>query len=89
MSELDGLTKAYLKQINSEKGRNMSSYSINDRLASPLGLVAFYKNQLRKFSKIGLGNKTEFHVTVTPELIKVTIKRLEELYKNKIGTVSK
>ena len=86
MAELDALTKAYLKQVNSEKpGAN---YTMQDRLASPSGLVSFYKNQLRKFSKIGIGNKTEFNVTVTPNLIKITIDRLEELYKRKLSGTS-
>ena len=83
MTELDALTKAYIKQVNSEKpGAN---YTMQDRLASPSGLVSFYKNQLRKFSKIGIGNKTEFNVTVTPNLIKITIDRLEQIYKRKLS----
>ena len=86
MAELDALTKAYLKQVNSEKpGAN---YTMQDRLASPSGLVSFYKNQLRKFSKIGIGNKTKFNVTVTPNLIKITIDRLEELYRRKLSGTS-
>ena len=83
MAELDALTKAYLKQVSSEKPS--ANYTMQDRLASPSGLVGFYKNQLRKFNKLGIGNKTEFNVTVTPSLIKITIQRLEEIYKRKLS----
>ena len=81
--ELDGLTHAYLLQLSNNK-TDYSETAI-DRLASRSGLVAFYKGQLRKFTKIGLGKTTEFDVMVTPALIAVTIKRLEELYKVKLN----
>lgn len=42
-------------------------------------LIYFYKSQLEKFKKIGLGNKTEFNVVVTDRLIDTTIRRLKEL----------
>ena len=74
--ELDALTNAYLKQLS--VGTNYVN-SGTDRLASRIGLVAFYKGQLRKFNKVRLGKRTEFDVMVTPELIAVTIRRLEEL----------
>ena len=80
--QLDGLTQAYLSQLSAKKG-NYVEHSI-DRLASTAGLIAFYKGQLRKFTKIGLGKTTEFDVMVTPELIAITIKRLEELYRVKL-----
>ena len=73
--ELDALTNAYLQQLS--LGTNYVDNG--DRLASRTGLIAFYKGQLRKFNKVGLGKKTEFDVMVTPELIAVTIKRLEEI----------
>ena len=41
--------------------------------------MAFYKNQLTKFYKIGLGNKTEFGVTVDEPLINATKRRLMEI----------
>ena len=73
--KLDSLTNAYLQQLST--GTNYVDNG--DRLASRTGLIAFYKGQLRKFNKVGLGKKTEFDVMVTPELIAVTIKRLEEI----------
>tara|TARA_R100001244_G_C5171739_1_gene131755 strand:- start:9508 stop:9744 length:237 start_codon:yes stop_codon:yes gene_type:complete len=42
-------------------------------------VVRFYQEQLQKFKKIGIGNKTEFDVVVTDKLINVTIKRLRML----------
>lgn len=73
---LDVLTQAYIKIVSSEKPKHHVTI---DRLASRTGLIEFYKGQLRKFSKIGLGKKTEFDVLVTPELMGVTIRRIEEL----------
>ena len=49
-------------------------------LSTRLGLYSFYKNQLKKFYMIGIGNKTK-HVTVTQNLIDTSKKRLEELSK--------
>ena len=46
---------------------------------SKLYIINFYHEQLEKFKKVGIGNKTEFGVTVTPELIKVTKNRLSAL----------
>ena len=42
-------------------------------------ICGFYREQLRKFEKIGLGNKTENDVVVTEKLIAITKKRLYEL----------
>tara|TARA_R100001530_G_scaffold134895_1_gene110770 strand:- start:109 stop:336 length:228 start_codon:yes stop_codon:yes gene_type:complete len=39
-------------------------------------MIAFYRDQLQKFYHLGIGNKTEFRVTVTDALINVTKKRL-------------
>ena len=39
-------------------------------------LISFYRDQLSKFYSLGIGNKTEFKVTVTDTLINVTKKRL-------------
>ena len=44
-------------------------------------LAIFYQGQLNKFRKLGIGNKTEFKVTVTSRLIDSTEKRLVELKK--------
>ena len=39
-------------------------------------MISFYRDQLQKFYQLGIGNKTEFRVTVTETLINVTKKRL-------------
>ena len=48
-------------------------------LSTRLGLYKFYKDQLKKFYTIGLGNKTEFNVIVTDVLIDATKRRLAQL----------
>jgi len=47
--------------------------------ASKLWLVNFYREQLDKFAKVGLGKETENNVKVTKELIAITKKRLNEI----------
>ena len=42
-------------------------------------LIAFYKEQLDKFTKIGIGQVTEFDIKVTQQLIDVTKKRLMQI----------
>ena len=42
-------------------------------------IIGFYKEQLKKFKKLGLGAKTEFGVTVTDTLIEATKRRYFEL----------
>ena len=44
-----------------------------------LWMVHFYQEQLKKFEKLGLNNKTDCGVKITPELIAITEKRLEQL----------
>jgi hypothetical protein len=46
---------------------------------SKLWIISFYREQLAKFTKIGLGNKTEHDVLVTEKLLKVTKDRLNKL----------
>ena len=48
-------------------------------IGSKLWLINFYRDQLIKFGKLGLGKKTEHDVKITKELILTTQKRLEEL----------
>jgi hypothetical protein len=48
-------------------------------LKGKLGVISFYKEQLRRFKKIGIGNRTEFNTLVTDHLIDITKKRLAEL----------
>ncbi len=42
-------------------------------------IATFYRSQLKKFNNIGLGNLTEFGIKVTPQLIAITRKRLDQL----------
>ena len=46
---------------------------------SKLWLIHFYKEQLAKFEKLGMGKKTEFGVLITDKLIKVTKNRLDKI----------
>mgnify|MGYP003134044934 CR=1 FL=1 len=46
---------------------------------SKLWMISFYREQLRKFNKVGLGNLTEHDVKVTDKLIAITRKRLDDL----------
>ena len=51
----------------------------NDVIGSRLWTINFYREQLKYFAKVGLGNRTHHDVKVTEELIAVTKKRLEQL----------
>ena len=42
-------------------------------------IADFYREQLLKFKKIGIGNDTENLVEVTPRLIALTKERLDEI----------
>ena len=44
-----------------------------------LDVIRFYKEQIMKFEKLGLGKETEFKVTVTQSLIDCTKERLLQL----------
>jgi len=50
-----------------------------DIVPSRLWLINFYKEQLDKLKRIGVGRRTEYNVLVTHELIALTEKRLNEL----------
>ena len=50
-----------------------------DVIGSRLWTINFYREQLKYFAKVGLGNRTHHDVKVTEELIAVTKKRLEQL----------
>ena len=53
---------------------------INDNLIISRGsIVEFYRNQLLKFEKIGIGKETEYGTRVSKKLIKTTRKRLYQL----------
>ena len=44
-----------------------------------MNVVRFYREQLKSFDKIGIGNKTNSGVVVTHELINITNRRLNQL----------
>ena len=46
---------------------------------TPAEIRKFYRDQLKTFAKIGLGNKTFHGVVVTETLINATKRRLEQL----------
>ena len=52
---------------------------MSDHKNSNNEIAMLYKEQLDKFKKIGLGNRTEFGTIVTPKLIESTTKRLHVL----------
>ena len=53
------------------------------QLGSPGYTISFYRSQLRKFEKLGIGKRTEFDVMVTQKLIDTTKKRLDQLVINR------
>tara|TARA_R100001594_G_scaffold4622_1_gene15765 strand:- start:264 stop:473 length:210 start_codon:yes stop_codon:yes gene_type:complete len=42
-------------------------------------IISFYRQQIARFERIGIGNQTEFGTIVTQSLIDTTKKRLSEL----------
>ena len=56
--------------MDEEQSRNRTTLS---------DIIYFYKQQLSRFYKIGIGNKTEFNTVVTDSLLDITLKRLNEL----------
>ena len=53
---------------------------INDALViSRLFIIEFYRDQLLKFEKIGIGKETEHGTKISKKLIKTTKKRLRQL----------
>ena len=53
--------------------------TIADIVGSRLWTINFYREQLKYFARVGLGNRTHHDVKVTKELIAITKKRLEQL----------
>ena len=51
-------------------------------------VIYFYKEQLRRFKKIGIGKKTEFNTVVTDRLIDCTKRRLKELKNKKLSIIN-
>ena len=61
---------------------------VNDVIGSRLWTINFYREQLKYFAKVGLGNRTRHDVRVTERLIAITEKRLKDLttiYDNSIS----
>tara|TARA_R100001530_G_C4200483_1_gene124628 strand:- start:164 stop:412 length:249 start_codon:yes stop_codon:yes gene_type:complete len=53
---------------------------INDALViSRLFIIEFYRDQLKKFEKIGIGKETEHGTRISKKLIATTKKRLRQL----------
>ena len=50
-----------------------------NKQVSRIFISRFYKEQLVKFNKIGIGKQTENGILITPELIAITKKRLNQL----------
>ena len=48
-------------------------------------ILNFYKEQLSRFKKIGLGNQTEFGTVITDTLINATKRRYFELSSRQLG----
>ncbi len=42
-------------------------------------LIEFYKQQIKKFKRIGIGNRTKFNTEVSQKMIDSSQKRLDEL----------
>ena len=53
--------------------------AMRELLPSKLWLINFYHEQLSKFYKLGMGEKTEHGIVITEKLIKLTEKRLDNL----------
>ena len=48
-------------------------------VSSKLWIINFYQEQLNKFTKLGLGKRTENDVVITEQLIETTRRRLNKL----------
>tara|TARA_Y100000310_G_C20037599_1_gene514673 strand:+ start:146 stop:475 length:330 start_codon:yes stop_codon:yes gene_type:complete len=62
--------------------------TIADIVGSRLWTINFYRDQLKKFEKVGLGGFTDNNVKVRKSLIEVTKKRLKDIttvYDNNIS----
>ena len=61
------------------KDYKKSSGMYNDQMYTKNYVALFYRDQLKKFKKIGLGNQTEYGIEITPRLIETTERRYNEL----------
>ena len=53
--------------------------NVSRRKTTLTDIIYFYKQQIERFEKIGIGNRTEFNTVITERLINVTLRRLHEL----------
>ena len=51
-------------------------------------IISFYREQLRTFKKIGMGNKTRHGVIISETLINATERRLNQLIGKKLSRKS-
>ena len=66
------------------KSPNREQAYVLEELSSKLGLQRFYKEQIRRYDRVGIGNLTEFGTIVTPALIDTAERRLKELVYGKL-----
>ena len=66
------------------KSPNREQAYVLEELSSKLGLQRFYKEQIRRYDRVGIGNLTEFGTIVTPALIDTAERRLKELVDGKL-----
>ena len=66
------------------KSPNREQAYVLEELSSKLGLQRFYKEQIRRYDRVGIGNLTEFGTIVTPALIDTAEIRLKELVDGKL-----
>lgn len=66
------------------KSPNREQAYILEELGSKLGLQRFYKEQVKRYYRVGIGNLTEFGTIVTPALIDTAERRLKELVDGKL-----
>lgn len=66
------------------KSPNREQAYILEELGSKLGLQRFYREQIKRYYRVGIGNTTEFDTTVTPALIDTAERRLKELVDGKL-----
>ena len=65
----------------------MEEYDYDERHRNSISnIISFYKEQIRRFERIGIGNMTEFNTMVTERLLDVTRRRLGELQDKKLQT---
>ena len=75
MSDIEKLTKELIKNLHDNSNEEHSIH----KLSTKQGLITFYKSQLRKFIEKGVGKRTSNQVMISPQLINITIRRLNQI----------